>query len=226
MASGFQSSFIPKEPMTDNVFAKKKTGFFGTIVVSLFVISILTAVGMVVYKKMIRNNIVSLQSELAEAEKNIDKKTIEEMSRFAVRLNMVKSIVFRHKVVSNFLDILSSDTVSSVRFSDFRYDSTLANGLLVSLKGKASSYGSVALQEDLFNKNKNFKSVVFSNLSLTDKGLVSFDLSITVNPEVAIYISEVLNIPSKDKSATSTSVNLNNIDNDDIDELSKEINNL
>lgn len=224
MASGFQSSFIPKEPMTDKVFIKRKTGFLGIVVISLFIISILASIGMIVYKKIINNNIASLQSELAEAEKNIDKKTIEEMSRFAARINMVKLIVFRHKVVSNFLDILSSDTVSTVRFNNFKYDHTSSNDLLVTLNGQASSYGSVALQEDIFNKNKNFKSIVFSNLNLTDKGMVSFDLSISVEPEVVIYAPEVISLESgNDDLATSTLPNLNL---DDIDQLDKEINNL
>ncbi len=187
MASDFQSSFIPKDPITEEVFKKKKAGVLGVLAVSLFVTSIILSVAMYFYKGIIKSDIQNLQSQLAESEKNIDKKTINDMSQFGKKLDTAKSIVLRHQVISNFLEALSSSTVSSVQFIDFSYSNLKEGELTVNLKGKATSYAGVALQENVFSKNKYFKSILFSNLTLADKGLVSFDLAISVDPQISVY---------------------------------------
>jgi len=187
MAPNFQSSFIPKEPVTEKVFKKKKTGIVGVLVVSLFITSIVVSVALYVYKGIVKNDIQNLESQLADAEEKIDKKTINEMTQFGKKLEIVKSIVTRHQVISNFLVSLASSTVSAVQFTDFNYGAIKEGGLSVTLHGKAANYSSIALQEDVFLRNKHFKSVVFSELTLADKGLVAFDLAISVDPQISIY---------------------------------------
>jgi hypothetical protein len=188
MAPNFQSSFIPKDPMTEEkVFKKKKAGIVGVLAVSLFVTSIIGSIGVYVYKGMIKSEIQSLESQLATAEKSIDKKTIGEMTQFGKKLEVVKSLVFKHQVISNFLTALSSSTVSTVQFDSFSYGDTKTDSLSVMLQGKATSYASIVLQERVFSQIKYFKSVTFSNLSLSDKGMVSFNLAISVDPQIAVY---------------------------------------
>lgn len=77
MPSNFQSSFIPKDPATEDVFKKKKAGIVGILVVSAFIFSVIVSVGAVVYKSIIRSNIETLQAELVAAESSIDNKTID-----------------------------------------------------------------------------------------------------------------------------------------------------
>lgn len=186
MTQNFQSSFIPKESVTEEVFKPKKAGIFGVLAVSLFVTSIVISVALYFYKGIVKNNIQTLQSELASAEERIDKKTINEMSQFSKKLDVVKSMVYKHQVLSNFLVSLSSTTVSSIQFNDFNYDRE-SGKLSVLMHGKANSYAGIALQEKIFSDNKYFKSITFSNLSLADKGLVSFDLAISVDPQISVY---------------------------------------
>lgn len=188
MTPNFQSSFIPKEPVaTQEVFKKKKTGLVGVLVVSLFISSIIISAGLYFYKGMIKSDIQNLELQLAESEKNIDRKTIEQMVSFDKKLSAVKMVVLKHRVVSNFIGLLASSTVSSVHFSSFNYGDLEKGSLAVKLKGKASSYASVALQESIFSQNKNFKSLLFSDLNLSDDGLVSFDLNISVDPQISSY---------------------------------------
>lgn len=186
MAPNFQSSFIPKEPITEEVFKKKKAGIFGVLAVSLFATSIVVSIGIFFYKGVLENEIKNLQSQLAESEKNIDKKTINEMSQFSKKLETVKSIVAKHQVLSNLLGSLASSTVSSVYFTSFDYRG-LEKNLSIDLKGKAQNYTAVALQENAFAQNEDFKSALFSNLNLDEKGLVSFDLKVSVDPKIFIY---------------------------------------
>jgi len=187
MAPNFQSSFIPKEPITQEVFKKKKAGFLGVLAASLFFASIVAAVGMFIYKGIIENDIKSLESQLSDSEKNIDKKTIDEMSQFSQKLDIAKTLVARHQVISKFLETLASSTVSSVQFTNFSYSNLEEGKLTVSMQGTATSYASVALQENVFSQNKYFQSMSFSNLTLSDKGSVSFDLTASIDPQISTY---------------------------------------
>lgn len=187
MAPEFQSSFIPKDPVTqEKVFKKKKTSPLSVLALFLLILSILGAGGIYFYKSMIKKEIQDLQSQLAKAEEGVDKESIDEMSKFAEKLQIIEGIVNKHQVVSNFLAQLASSTVSTVYFTEFNY-SGVTNDLVVKLHGKASDYASIALQEEVFNKNKFFKSLNFSNLTLAEDGQVAFDLMIEVDPQVAIY---------------------------------------
>lgn len=187
MTSNFQSSFIPKEPVTEDIFKKKKIGILGILAVSLFVISIIISAALYVYKGVTKNDIQNLQLQLGESEKNIDKKTIDEMNQFSKKLGVARSIILKHQVISNFLDYLSSSTVSSVQFTDFSYSDIGGGVLSVTLSGKALNYASIALQENIFSQNKYFKSVQFSGLALTGKGSVSFKSVISVSSQISTY---------------------------------------
>lgn len=187
MASNFQSSFIPKEPVTQEVFKKKKAGVFGVLVFSLFIFSMIASGGMYFYKGIIKNEIKDLESQLAEAEKNIDKKTIDEMAQFDQKLDIAKSLVAKHQIISGFMGMLSSSTVSAIQFTDFNYGNLEQNKLSVKMQGKATSYAAIALQESIFYQNKYLKSISFSNLNLAEKGLVSFDLDMTIDQQITAY---------------------------------------
>lgn len=227
MAPGFQSSFIPKGPATEEVFKKKKAGVLGVLVVSLFVSMIILSIAMVAYKSILKSDISNLQSQLATSVANIDKKSIEDMVSYSKKLSIVKSIVFKHQVISGFLNSLASSTVSTVSFNDFGYDSLPTGGLSVNMKGKTNSYGSVALQESVFSKNKYWDSVSFSNLNLSDKGAVSFEVKVSVDPKIAIYAPPIVTLPSPTSSSTAKSSISDTATNvDDLNKINSEINNL
>ena len=187
MATNFQSSFIPKEPITEEVFKKKKAGLFGILVVSLFVATIIISIALFAYKSILGNEIESVKSQLVAAEKSIDKKTIGEMFQFSQKLSIVKSLISKHQAVSGLLGELASSTVISVQFTNFNYDASAKGGLSVNMDGKTDSYASVALQEHVFSQNKNFKSVSISSLQLSDNGSVSFKVSMTIDPKILVY---------------------------------------
>ena len=55
------------------------------------------------------------------------------------------------------------------------------------MSGVAIGYRSIALQSDLFAKNKNLIDPVFSNLTLDNSGNVVFDLEFSVDPNFVNY---------------------------------------
>jgi hypothetical protein len=188
MAADFQSSFIPKGPVTQQVFKKKKTGFVGYLIILIFILSIVGAVGVYLYKGMVQTEVQNLEAQLAEAEKNIDKQTINEMVQFDKKLGLIQNIVSKHKIISSFLATLASSTVTTVQFTEFSYGSLKEGELSISLKGNTTDYASVALQESVFSQNKYFKSLTFSNLNLSTGGKVNFDVAIAVDPKIAVYV--------------------------------------
>lgn len=211
MNTNFKSSFIPKEPTTTSqVFRKPGSGFLGFLTAAFFVVSILVSGGLYFYKGMLKREIQSLQSELAKAEDSIDKKMIDEMNRFSKKLTAAREIMLRHQAVTNFMNTLSSNTVSSVQFTDFSYIYAPSE-LTVQLKGRASDYGSVALQENvLYSKVSAVKSLSFENLSLDARGFVTFDLKVIVDPRIAIYnpsITVLSGVNSQSPAAAATSTN-------------------
>ena len=70
-------------------------------------------------------------------------------------------------------------------------------------------YRSIALQSDLFSKNKNFIDPIFSNLSLDDKGNVLFDLGFSVDMNFLAY-KQVIKTEKDNSSLGTNPVIINN----------------
>jgi hypothetical protein len=188
MAADFQSSFIPKGPVVQQqAFSKKKLGLSGVLVILTLVVSLLGAGGVYAYKSILNTDIQNLETQLVEAEKNLDTKSINEMAQFEKKTKVIDDIIKKHQVISNFLTTLSSSTVSTIQFTEFSYANIKEDELSVSLHGKAADYSSVALQENVFYQNKYFKTIDFSGLTLADDGKVSFDVKMSVDPQISVY---------------------------------------
>jgi len=102
------------------------------------------------------------------------------------RLISTESLLNRHVVISPLFDFLETATLKSVRFNDFLYN-TNSGGVELLIKGQARGYADVALQSDVFNKSPYFENPVFSDLSLDERGNVTFTLRATINPELISY---------------------------------------
>lgn len=191
MAPNFQSSFIPKETITGKSSITSDRSLLGFVGVLLLVFSIVASVGLFVYKGMLGSEIEGLKSDLALAESAIDKKAIDEITTFNKKISLVKEILGRHQASSNFLTILSSSTVSGVGFKEFRYNYLSTGGLDVAMRGEASSYSTLALQESIFSNVKEIKEAKFANLFIVDGGLVGFDLALSLDPSVSIYNPDI-----------------------------------
>ncbi len=209
MGPNFQSSFIPKGPVTSSEpFQKKKGSIFSTLIVIFFILVLIMTAGLYMYKKMLEGNIESLKSQLVEAEKNIDSKSIKRMYDFSRKLSIARGIVQNHLVASNAIEALSSSTVRSVNWNSFVFDSDL-NTFRMNVKGSAPSYAAVALQENALKNEKSFQSISFSNLTLSEKGSISFDAVITVEAGALRYDPPIsVSVPLRVSTSTATSTSL------------------
>ena len=200
MDKDFQTSFIPKRAINEGRVSKAQPANFLTIIALFVLLTVLLSTGaLFFYKQSIKKNISNMQNELVLAQQKFDSSEIDQYKVLDKRLKAAKEILQNHVAVTPIFQSLEDLTEKSVRYTNFSYSLGTADqpNILVKMSGVAIGYRSIALQSDLYAKNKNIIDPVFSNLSLDDSGRVTFDLQFLVNPSFLNY---------KPETATSSNV--------------------
>ncbi len=187
----FQSSFIPKGPLVPSsaVFKSqpaKRGTLLGLITMWIFILSILAALVAFGYGFYLNSSIKKMGGDLEAARANLEPETIREMARLDARIVGTEKLLANHAVLSPLFDFLESNTLKTVRFTQFTFKET-SDGLTVSMRGQARGYAALALQADIFNKSKDLKSTNFSNLDLDERGNVVFVVDAVVSPNLVSY---------------------------------------
>ena len=188
MENSFQTSFIPKKPITSNLSEKEPRSFFGMIALFLFLASLLISGGLFVYKSYLTKQQESLSMSLAVTRDSFEKDTIDELELFNKRTESAKQILNNHIVFSPLFNLLGNITIPSIQYTNFEQQ-TNEKGFLVDIDGVARDYRSIALQADIFNSSKgsSFKNVLFSNLMKDKNNNIGFNLKFNVDPSLLSY---------------------------------------
>jgi hypothetical protein len=190
MEQNFQTSFIPKKPIVkEHISAPRPIGFL-TIISMFVVFTVLVVSGaLYFYKGIAAKNITKMQSDLELAKNRFEPAKIAELQALDRRLSASSEILSKHIAISPIFESLSAITMKSVRYTKFAYTvGTEPNAKInVQMSGVTLGYTNLALQSDLFAKNKNFVDPVFSNLTLNEAGNVLFDLNFSVDPSFVDY---------------------------------------
>lgn len=204
MEQNFQTSFIPKKPMVkEHTSAPRPIGFLTIIAMFVLLTVLVVTGGLYFYKGLSARNITKMQSDLEVAKNRFEPSKITELQVLDNRLTASEEILSQHAAISPIFESLSAITMKSVRYTKFTYDfvSTPAPKVNVKMSGITAGYSNLALQSDLFARNKNFIDPVFSNLTLNDAGNVVFDLDFSVDPSFINYKSMLL---AKDQQGNGT----------------------
>lgn len=190
MEQNFQTSFIPKKPMLkESIVSTRSVSIF--LIISLFILFtvLLATGGLYFYKGIITKKIVDLESTLNLAKNRFEPSKITELQLLDKRLRASSEILSEHSTVTPIFDALEQITMKSIRFTKFDYNLGTNEKAAISVKisGVAIGYRSIALQSDLFAKNKNLIDPFFSNLRLDNSGNVIFDLEFSVDPSFVNY---------------------------------------
>jgi hypothetical protein len=190
MEANFQTSFIPKKPMIEErVKTTRSVGFLGIIAIFILFTVCIATVALYFYKGIVTKNITAMQNNLNLARNRFEPARIAELQVLDKRLRASTEILSKHIAITPIFEILQSVTMKTVRYTKFGYsvgDEKDAK-VVIKMSGIAVGYRSVALQADLFAKNKNLIDPVFSNLNLDDKGNVVFDLDFSVEPSLVNF---------------------------------------
>ncbi|MFA5840689.1 MAG: hypothetical protein WC847_00210 [Candidatus Paceibacterota bacterium] len=190
MEQNFQTSFIPKKPMLkETTVSARPVSIF--LIISLFVLFtvLLATGGLYFYKGIVTKNITEMEKTLNLARNRFEPAKITELQTFDKRLRASTEILGKHMTVTPIFTALEQLTMKSVRFTKFSYSLGGEDkaGISIKMSGIAIGYRSIALQSDLFAKNKNLIDPVFSNLVLDNSGNVLFDLDFSVDPGFVNY---------------------------------------
>ncbi|MGI9117986.1 MAG: hypothetical protein ACR2IQ_00350, partial [Minisyncoccia bacterium] len=79
------------------------------------------------------------------------------------------------------------------RYTKMNAEQTVGSNATVNIKitGVAKNYDAIALQSDMFAKNRFIRDPIFSNLIPTVDGNIAFDLSFSVDPSYMKYINHI-----------------------------------
>ncbi len=190
METKFQTSFIPKQPITaeapHHASAASLLFLFAFII---FMASLASAGGVFIYGEIIKKNIQEGTSQLTLNKNAFDPNTISQITRLNDRINAADILLKKHKSVSTLFLVLSNATLKNVRFNDFSY-TAVDDKITLGMKGQALSYETVALQAKEFtnpNLKNVFRSPLFGDLTLDTQGNVSFNFTTTVDPLLVDY---------------------------------------
>ena len=202
MEQNFQTSFIPKKPMIEErTVSRRPISFLLILSIFIFFIMILISGGAYFYRDFLTKDLTKMKNDLELAKNRFEPSLINKLTVLDKRLNSSSEILSQHVVISPIFKTLQELTLKTLRYTKFGYELT-NNKVVVKMSGQASSYRSIALQADLFTKDKNLIDPVFSNLSLSEKGDVLFDLEFSVDPTFVNYKqmkkTEVENIPAEE----------------------------
>jgi len=179
-------SFIPKQSIQSEP-RRQTLGFFATVSVIIFLVSIAGAVGVFLWQKIITARINTLKQAIEQNRSEFEPTLIQELSRLDQRMKTVGDILSAHITPSAIFGILEQYTVKSVRFDNFKYSVENPEKISVNMKGEAQSFNSVAFQSDTFAKVKYFKNPIFSSLDLNDKGNVTFTFNADIDPKLISF---------------------------------------
>jgi len=190
MEQNFQTSFIPKKPiLKESVVYTRPIGIFLITSLFIFFTVLVATVGLYFYKGITVKKIATLENNLNLAKNRFEPSKITELQVLDKRLKASSEILSGHTTIIPIFNALEQLTMKSVRFTKFSYGLETDDKSTISVKmsGVAIGYRSIALQSDLFAKNKNLINPVFSNLVLDNSGNVVFDLDFSVNQSFLNY---------------------------------------
>jgi hypothetical protein len=191
MDKEFQTSFIPKKTAEPkSVKIRSGGGLVNLIAFILFAASLLSAGGAYLYRDSVKADVAEYKISLQRAKAAFEPALIEELQTLDKRLNAANTILDKHIAVSPIFVILQDLTLPTVRYSDFTYELDETTNLVkVEMKGEAKGYNYIALQADLFDKNKFIKNPIFSDFVLDQTGNVDFNLTFVVDKSLVSYDS-------------------------------------
>jgi len=195
MDQNFQTSFIPKKPMIEErATASRPVGFLTIISIFIFFTVILASGGLYFYKGVLLKSIIQMDKDLALAKNRFEPSKITQLQTLDKRLRSSNLVLSKHITISPIFKALQNITMKTVRYTKFSYDMGIEKNPKITIKmsGQAIGYRSIALQSELFTKNKYIVDPVFSNLTLDDKGNVLFDLEFSVDPSFVDYKQTLL----------------------------------
>lgn len=211
MENRFQATFMPRQapvPGTGDAYIRPKNppNFLMIVGVTIFVLALLALGGLYLYRSFVMASNADKKAAVEEAIKNFEPELTKELTVIKARMDAGKYLLENHKAVSLLFKLLEANTAQTVRFNEFSFTVLPDRKIDLTMKGEARTYNAIAFQSDVFSKIEQIRSPLFSNLSIDEKGLISFSVEAELDPTVVSYKQLVKNfvLPTLLPIATTT----------------------
>ncbi len=204
METKYQTSFIPKKPLTATSTTQTSSiSLFLLVSIILFFVSLGMAGYVYMQKATLIKAITESKKTITDNSKglSLDENTINSFVELDSRIKASKILLDAHVAISPIFDFLKENTLKTVRFKNFSFNSAGKDSggdqkISVQMSGVARNWETVALQADEFGKPE-VKNIItepkISNLSLNIDGSVSFVFSAYVTPKFLNYKPKTIN---------------------------------
>ncbi len=215
------TTFIPKRPITETIQTpepiSRPVGFLFIIACIVLLVSGAFIGGMYWFTGYTADQNTLLTNQVASSKKSFEINLVNDMVSLDRRINHAELVVANHTVLSPVFDILETYTLDSVRLTKFDFKINDTKQIVVLLGGEARDYQSIALQAKKFNEINAFSSIIFSDFSINQREKTTFNVALTVSPELLAFakaplkspapILSPINIPITDTLLLPTTVN-------------------
>lgn len=198
---------MPRQPaVSGDAHARPKgaPSFFKMIGILVFVLALVAMGGLFAYKKYITGNNGEKQIKVEEAIKNFEPELTRELTILKARVDAGKNLLENHKAFSLLFTLLEVNTAQTVQFNEFSFAISPDKKIKLTMNGEARSYNAIAFQSDVFSKVEQFKNPMFTNLAIDERGIISFDFSVDIDPSAVSYKKLVANFASLPAAVATT----------------------
>lgn len=195
------TSFLPQQsfsPRSRNQI--DLGGAFAFVCYAAFVVSLLAAIGVFAYQKILESRLASKEAELAKAQSSIDESTVKSLIELRNRLSAGKQLLDSHVAFSGFFTTLEQATLKNVHLASSELNFGEGHVAKLTLIGTAKNFNALAAQSQAFTNAIGFKDAIFSNITIQQGGGVSFTLSANLDPSIIAFGAS----PAAHGSATTT----------------------
>lgn len=169
-------------PSTHPRFVYQSSVLFFNLVLVLFIASLITFGGLFFYKSSLGATRQKWADDIKKEETKFNAKGgVGNLVDLSNALNAARQLIGSHVFSSNVFEFLQKVTHPRVRFSNFSFSREEKK---INLTGEGASYRTVAEQISVLESNIQVEKVDFGGLSLGEKGLVNFKVTIFFKPSL------------------------------------------
>ncbi|MDB5259369.1 MAG: hypothetical protein JWO73_577 [Candidatus Taylorbacteria bacterium] len=214
METKFQTSFIPKKPLTAPIISSRSGGvsIFMVLAVIIFIISLGGAGFAFAWKNHLEDAQKTSQKDLVDRRDKFNTFAIEQLKRLNTKIDTAKSVLGKHLAISDVFDIIARLTAENIQFLslDIQVPQVDKDPLKISMHGVGTSFKAIAFQSDVFSqstqygRNRLLKDPVLSDLSADLLGNVYFTFTATLNTSEFAYDKTLQAALNAEKSAPAS----------------------
>ena len=146
----------------------------------IFILALALSGGLFLYNRVLDEQVTVAEEDLEARRAEFSDATVNQLIALDRRLSSIRILISQHIFPSNILTLVERLTHPRVSFSSFLHST---DSRKIDLRGDAASYSILARQIGLFESSPNIDKVEFGGLSLGEKGLVNFKMSVIFKPE-------------------------------------------